>query len=296
MAISTSLRNRIVGFLIIASTVLIFLPVILSKDMMTRENNQAVAVDQNGAIKDKNGQLQIQSTPDLEQALALGDQSGTLTAPQVQKQPSAQQQNHLASNKKPDNAQPNQGVEILGAPSKNQNASIGNGVVMNDFSANTPAKKQESEAERAHEILTASRPAQKPAAAPAPVKPAPQVKPAAPKTEVLVANNAKKNPPATPAAPVAQKPIPQGVKVVAGTRPSESFVVQVGVFGKKENADNIVRKLKGAGISYYMVADSNGNRTLYRVYAGRSNNRNELNNLVPQINKLCGTQSKVVSL
>lgn len=288
MAISTSLRNRIVGFLIIASTVLIFLPVILSKDMMTRENNQAVAVDQNGAIKDKNGQLQIQSTPDLEQALALGDQSGTLTAPQVQKQPSAQQQNHLASNKKPDQAQPNQGVEILGGPSKNQNASIGNGVVMNDFSANTPDKKQESEAERAHEILTASRPAQKPAAAPA--KPAPQVKPAAPKTEVLVANNAKKNP------PVAQKPIPQGVKVVAGTRPSESFVVQVGVFGKKENADNVVRKLKGAGISYYMVADSNGNRTLYRVYAGRSNNRNELNNLVPQINKLCGTQSKVVSL
>lgn len=291
MAISTSLRNRIVGFLIIASTVLIFLPVILSKDMMTRENNQAVAVDQNGAIKDKNGQLQIQSTPDLEQALALGGQSGTLTAPQVQKQPSAQQQNQLASNKKPDNAQPNQGMEILGAPSKNQNASIGNGVVMNDFSANTPAKKQESEAERAHEILTASRPAQKPAAAPA--KPAPQVKPAAPKTEVLVANNAKKTP---PAAPVAQKPIPQGVKVVAGTRPSESFVVQVGVFGKKENADNIVRKLKGAGISYYMVADSNGNRTLYRVYGGRSNNRNELNNLVPQINKLCGTQSKVVSL
>ena len=291
MAISTSLRNRIVGFLIIASTVLIFLPVILSKDMMTRENNQAVAVDQNGAIKDKNGQLQIQSTPDLEQSLALGDQSGTLTAPQVQKQPSAQQQNHLASNKKPDQAQPNQGVEILGGPSKNQNASIGNGVVMNDFSANTPAKKQESEAARAHEILTASRPAQKPAAAPA--KPAPQVKPAAPKTEVLVANNAKKNP---PAAPVAQKPTPQGVKVVAGTRPSESFVVQVGVFGKKENADNVVRKLKGAGISYYMVADSNGNRTLYRVYAGRSNNRNELNNLVPQINKLCGTQSKVVSL
>lgn len=291
MAISTSLRNRIVGFLIIASTVLIFLPVILSKDMMTRENNQAVAVDQNGAIKDKNGQLQIQSTPDLEQALALGDQSGTLTAPQVQKQPSAQQQNHLASNKKPDQAQPNQGVEILGGPSKNQNASIGNGVVMNDFSANTPAKKQESEAARAHEILTASRPAQKPAAAPA--KPAPQVKPDAPKTEVLVANNAKKNP---PAAPVAQKPTPQGVKVVAGTRPSESFVVQVGVFGKKENADNVVRKLKGAGISYYMVADSNGNRTLYRVYAGRSNNRNELNNLVPQINKLCGTQSKVVSL
>lgn len=294
MAISTSLRNRIVGFLIIASTVLIFLPVILSKDMMTRENNQAVAVDQNGAIKDKNGQLQIQSTPDLEQALALGGQSGTLPAPQVQKQPSAQQQNQLASNKKPDHAQQNQGVEILGGPSKNQNASIGNGVVMNDFSANTPAKKQESESERAHEILTASRPAQKPAAAPA--KPAPQVKPAAPKTEVLVANNAKKNPPAAAAAPVAQKPIPQGVKVVAGTRPSESFVVQVGVFGKKENADNIVRKLKGAGISYYMVADSNGNRTLYRVYAGRSNNRNELNNLVPQINKLCGTQSKVVSL
>lgn len=289
MAISTSLRNRIVGFLIIASTVLIFLPVILSKDMMTRENNEAVAVDQNGAIKDKNGQLQIQSTPNLEQALALGGQSGTIAAPQMQQQPSAEQNHQLASNNKPSSAQPNKGVEILGAPSKNQNASIGNGIVMNDFSANSSSKNQASEAKRAEEILTASRPAQKPAPAPAPAP----AKPAAPKTEVLVANNAKKNP---PAAPAVQKPTPQGVQVVAGTRPSESFAVQVGVFGKKENADNIVKKLKSAGISYYMVADSNGNRTLYRVYGGRSNNRNELNNLVPQINKLCGTQSKVVAL
>lgn len=288
MAISTSLRNRIVGFLIIASTVLIFLPVILSKDMMTRDNNNAVAVNQNGAIKDQNGNLQMQPQADLEQALALGGQSGALQLPQGSSQSQFDDDFPKGSSSNVQMSQGNSGVEILGSANKNNGGAsisapkpgnVGNGVVMNEFSASVPNKTQASEAKRAEEILTASRPAPKPA-------PQPAAKPAAPKTEVLVA---KKNPPAA-------KPAPKGVTTVSGTRPSEAFVVQVGVFGKKENADNVVKKLKSAGISYYVVQDSSGSRTLFRVYGGRSNNRNDLNDLVPRINKLCGTQSKVVAL
>ncbi len=291
MAINTSLRNRIVGFLIIASTVLIFLPVILSKDMMTRDNNDAVAINQNGAIKDQNGNLQKQPQADLEQALALGGQSGSLELPQGPSQTQFEDSFAQNSSNRADVSQNNSGVEILGSANNNnagvsiaapKPGNVGNGVVMNEFSANTPNKSQASEAKRAEEILTASRPAPKPA-------PQPVAKPAAPKTEVLVA---KKNPPPAPAA----KPASQGVATVAGTRPTEAFVVQVGVFGKKENADNVVKKLKSAGISYYVVKDSSGSRTLFRVYGGRSNNRNALNDLVPRINKLCGTQSKVVAL
>ena len=49
MAISVGLRNRLVGFTIVAATLLIFLPVILSKDMIKRPNPDAIAVNEQGA-------------------------------------------------------------------------------------------------------------------------------------------------------------------------------------------------------------------------------------------------------
>ena len=93
MAISTSLRNKLVGFIIVASTILIFLPVLLSKDMIKKDapDNNAVAITQNGALRDANGNLVPQGQPNVEQALNISGQNNALVltgqAPQRGPQP-----------------------------------------------------------------------------------------------------------------------------------------------------------------------------------------------------------------
>ena len=84
--------------------------------------------------------------------------------------------------------------------------------------------------------------------------------------------------------------------VIAGSKPSERFVIQVGVFAKRSNADNVVAKIKKAGISVYAIEVASNNKVLYRVYAGHANSRSALNAQVAQIDKLCGTKSKIVSI
>ena len=82
MAISVGLRNRLVGFTIVAATLLIFLPVILSKDMIKRPNPDAIAVNEQGAVLDSSGNLVHQGQPDTQRALNMG-QRGELTLSSV---------------------------------------------------------------------------------------------------------------------------------------------------------------------------------------------------------------------
>lgn len=299
MVISKSLRNRLVGFAIVASSILIFLPVILSKDVIVKQNPDAVAVDSNGAVLNQEGKLTYQPSANMEQALNINGQNGALNlTPEVQNNNLAQQQTsnnqgsvnidssvEMLEFSKPNNANANiNGTEILTANNNKVNSAP---------TQARPNKTQEPE------ILTASKPS---ANAPA-KKPAVEKK----EPEILVAQKAPSKPQATPAptlkepakAPASAKNNASNSKddVLAGTRPNERFVVQVGVFSKKDNAMNVVNNLKKAGISYYAVKVVNANgSSFYRVYGGRSNNKAELSSLSARIDKLCGTKSKVVPL
>ncbi|MCK0515232.1 SPOR domain-containing protein [Anaerobiospirillum sp. NML120448] len=289
MVISKSLRNRLVGFAIVASSILIFLPVILSKDVIVKQNPDAVAVDSNGAVLNQEGQLTYQPSANMEQALNINNQNGVLNlTPEPNNNNLAQQQEsnnqgsvdvdssvEMLEFSKPNNANANaniNGTEILTANNNKVNSAP---------TQAQPNKTQEPE------ILTASKPS-----ANTPVK-----KPAVEKKEpeILVAQKAPSKPQATPAS--AKNNANSKDDVLAGTRPNERFVVQVGVFSKKDNAMNVVNTLKKAGISYYAVKVVNANgSSFYRVYGGRSNNKAELSSLSARIDKLCGTKSKVVPL
>lgn len=299
MVISKSLRNRLVGFAIVASSILIFLPVILSKDVIVKQNPDAVAVDSNGAVLNQEGQLTYQPSANMEQALNINNQNGVLNlTPEPNNNNLAQQQDsnnqgsvdvdssvEMLEFSKPNNANANiNGTEILTAnnnkvnsapaqaqPNKTQEPEI---LTASKPSANTPAKKPAVE-KKEPEILVAQKAPSKPQATPAPAHKEPAKAPASAKNN---ASNSKDD-------------------VLAGTRPNERFVVQVGVFSKKDNAMNVVNTLKKAGISYYAVKVVNANgSSFYRVYGGRSNNKAELSSLSARIDKLCGTKSKVVPL
>lgn len=267
MAISQSLRNRIVGFTIVASTILIFLPVILSKDMIKRETPDAISINHNGAVVNQNGDLALQPTANTELALNLKGQQGSL--------------NLTANN---NNSSVN--AEIPGPTEDN--------VEMLEFSRpdmtaqNQPQQAPIQIGAPKEEVLVAA-PTNK-----APPKAAPQ----APKEEVLVANTPPK-PQAKPQNPVQNTqatPSTSGEKLVVGTKPNARYVIQVGVFSKKANADTVIEKIKSKNINVYAIQYSSNGKDLFRVYAGQANNRNDLNDLLVQVDKLCGTKGKIVPI
>ena len=257
MAISTSLRNKLVGFIIVASTILIFLPVLLSKDMIKKDapDNNAVAITQNGALRDANGNLVPQGQPNVEQALNISGQNNALVltgqagqAPQRGPQP-----------------------ELNPNLAANSNVANDNSVEMLEFSR--PQAQN-------------SRPPQALGPAPLPSNKQPEILEAKPKPqnqakqpEILTAKN-------KPAATSNSSSSASGTKVIAGSKPSERFVIQVGVFAKRSNADNVVAKIKKAGISVYAIEVASNNKVLYRVYAGHANSRSALNAQVAQIDKI----------
>ena len=275
MAISTSLRNKLVGFIIVASTILIFLPELLAKDMIKKDtpDNNAVAITQNGALRDANGNLVPQGQPNVEQALNISGQNNALvlTGQAPQRGPQPELNHNLAAN---------------------SNVANDNSVEMLEFSR--PQAQN-------------SRPPQALGPAPLPSNKQPEILEAKPKPqnqakqpEILTAKNkpaATNNKPASkPAATSNSSSSASGTKVIAGSKPSERFVIQVGVFAKRSNADNVVAKIKKAGISVYAIEVASNNKVLYRVYAGHANSRSALNAQVAQIDKLCGTKSKIVSI
>ena len=254
MAISVGLRNRLVGFTIVAATLLIFLPVILSKDMIKRPNPDAIAVNEQGAVLDSSGNLVHQGQADTQRALNMG-QRGELTLSSVNNQNVAGTATGSApvAPPKPVTTPERSKTELLTAPAVER-------------------KPETTTAQT--EILTAPpKPATKPAAKPEP--------------EILTA--------AKPAPKPAPKPASGGDDVIAGTRPTQRYVIQVGVFSQRTNAENVVNKITKAGYSVYAIKVKSNGRELYRVYAAQSNNRDQLNPILTRVNKLCGTKGTIIT-
>ena len=286
MAISTSLRNKLVGFIIVASTILIFLPVLLSKDMIKKDapGNNAVAITQNGALRDANGNLVPQGQPNVEQALNISGQNNALvlTGQAPQRGPQPELNPNLAANSNVANDNSVEMLEFSRPQAQNSRPPQALGpapLPSNKQPEILEAKPKPQNQAKQPEILTAqNKPAatnNKPASKPAATNNKPASKPAATSNSSSSAN---------------------GTKVIAGSKPSERFVIQVGVFAKRSNADNVVAKIKKAGISVYAIEVASNNKVLYRVYAGHANSRSALNAQVAQIDKLCGTKSKIVSI
>lgn len=279
MSISSGLRNRLLGFAIVISGVIILLPLVLSKDVLQRQDPQAIAVNSQGAIYDEHGNLTYQSSPDLEGVLNI--QSGA--------NPNAEQVYTSSRNELPS-------TNIGDSAANLAEASSDNSVEMLEFSAGG-LENQDRDMGRpvasSEEILTAER-----------SEIAVQPKPVTPKEETLTVNSKpveQTQPPKPPignsignsAAPTKDQ---DGSKVIAGTKPKANYTIQVGVFSKKANVDNLVKNISQAGINVYAVEVKTGDRTLYRVYAGSANNRNDLNDELKRIEKIVNAKVRIVAI
>jgi cell division septation protein DedD len=71
----------------------------------------------------------------------------------------------------------------------------------------------------------------------------------------------------------------------AAARPAAggAFVVQVGTFGQKDNAERLAATLKGRGFAAVVSASSSGGRTLYRVRVGPAGPRDAATGLAGRL-------------
>jgi DedD protein len=92
-------------------------------------------------------------------------------------------------------------------------------------------------------------------------------------------------PVATPAP--ATKPVPPAAV------PKGSFVVQLGSFGSKDNADRLVRDMIAKGFNAFVAPITSGGRELYRVRVGPTRDRASAEALAAQLRRMGQTGSIV---
>ena len=134
-------------------------------------------------------------------------------------------------------------------------------------------------------------PAQPPVSLP-PVDEAAPANPAPSPTAPAVAARVEPPRPAevTPAVPRQAAPAPQAAPSQAApataTAPRGSFVVQLGTFGSRENADRLVRDMTGKGFTAFVAPFSKDGRELYRVRVGPTRDRPAAEALAAQLRRV----------
>ena len=97
-------------------------------------------------------------------------------------------------------------------------------------------------------------------------------------------------PPVTMSPPaVTQAPTPRAeVPKPSPATPAEpgSFVVQLGSFGSRDNADRLVRDMTGKGFAAFVAPIKSGGRELYRVRVGPTRDRAQAEALAAQLRRV----------
>ena len=92
-------------------------------------------------------------------------------------------------------------------------------------------------------------------------------------------------PPAAPPSAQAQQPAP---------KPKAAFTIQVGAFGSRENADNLVKRLTGTYNDITVSPTTSGDQTLYRVRVGSFVRREDADTLLHRLTTTAGLSARVV--
>jgi DedD protein len=107
--------------------------------------------------------------------------------------------------------------------------------------------------------------------------------------------------PAPPPAPVSTAATPQSApradtrKPAAVTPPAGSFVVQLGSFGSKENAERLVRDMTAKGFATFIAPITTNGRDLYRVRVGPTRDRASAEALAAQLKRI-GQSGSIVPI
>jgi len=78
--------------------------------------------------------------------------------------------------------------------------------------------------------------------------------------------------------------------------PKLGWVIQVGAFGRKNNADNLYKKLTNGGMKAYVEESSKQNKTLYHVRLGPYSSKSKAQQDRDKAGKVSGLNVKVLNL
>ena len=267
MALGSTIRNRIVGLLVIVSIVLIALPAMMDNDRVKRqENNEAIAIDKNGAIVDSDGDLMSNIGPDYATLLedprsnsqnealptlnntntSISSQSGSINDDVYAK-------DSLISEPK--------GEILIGSVTQNHNTKTQDTSYIKDNSVKTESKKANNA-----ELLTGN-------------------------PEILGSVKAQSSVNTNKAQKVNVSGNVSDVKAIAG-----KYSVQVGVFSQMENATRVVTKLKAAGLNAYTQRVNVNGKSMVRVYAGSASTKEALNKTLQKAQQVTGSKGSIVKV
>lgn len=99
---------------------------------------------------------------------------------------------------------------------------------------------------------------------------------------IVRGTDAVSNRPAPPPAATTEKP---PVEAVATREGLSAWVVQVGSFSQRENAENLVERLRGKSFAVDMEQVSIKGKTLYRVMVGPEVDRKQAEMILARVNK-----------
>lgn len=276
MPLARPLRNRIVGFLVIVSAILMILPVLLNDSQekhreKLQENDNIIMFDHDAEKAEAEGPQLLHDDP------AFAD----LQAPEDDLPQPDSAASSLYTGPNPD-AAPKQADSAVTAPEFDNIPPQ-----MTTVQPVQPARPQN----QGTEILTAQ---------PAPQRPQQSAQPPRSNgnTEILTAPAPQRVQTARTAPAVQPQPkpaaAPQSSQSATGSMPQGAFSVQVGVFSQRANAQKVVSKLQQAGIQAYLQnANVNGTQ-MVRVYAGSASSREALTSLQQKIDALTSLKSRIV--
>lgn len=268
MALGSTIRNRIVGLLVIVSIVLIALPAMMDNDRVKRqENNEAIAIDKNGAIVDSDGDLMSNVEPDyatlLEEPkneslnLALPTLNNTNTNISSQSgsiNDKAYTKDTLSSD--------SSGEILIGSVTQSHNIDTNNTSYQKGDNANSENKTIQKNAE----VLTGN-------------------------PEVLGGKKTQNSVNTNKPSKVNVKGNVSDVKAIVG-----KYSVQVGVFSQMDNATRVVSKLKAAGLHAYSQRVNVNGKSMVRVYAGSASSKEALEATLQKAQKVTGSKGSIVKV
>jgi DedD protein len=130
---------------------------------------------------------------------------------------------------------------------------------------------------------------------------APAVREPQAEPEARVAAAATPNPvtpaPAPVSVPASAAPAPraEAPRPAAATPEPGSFVVQLGSFGSRDNADRLVKDMTGKGFAAFVAPIKSGGRELYRVRVGPTRDRPSAEALAAQLRRV-GQSGSIVPI
>lgn len=292
MSITKNIRNRVVGILVVISIVLILLPFLNmnDKDNSKPQDDNAIAINRNGAVTDTNGQLVTAGNSDSIET----NYSDMLEAPiddtkdsanalsNVQKDaPASSPFDALNNNQVANTSNSNQATSDLEVPNDNMFASA------NLETATPTGAKNSATVATTATSNTSTLPS-------ASTKVAPQAqKSNTVKTETLKSSRVQATQSANANKPKVQSP--------AGTAPKSNlvtgtFAAQIGVFSQNSYVTENVAKLKKAGFNAQTQSVNINGKSMVRVFAGTAKTRQAADAICRSAKAKVGLDCRILSL